>query len=190
MVQKTPIYQSHVDLGARMVEFAGWSMPIQYKGLREEHMAARQNIGLFDVSHMGEIRVTGERAEETVDWLTTNNVARLENGQAQYTLFANESGGIVDDLIVYCVEKGQDYLLCVNAANTDKDFAWVEEHNKGAQVSNESPFWGQIAVQGPKAMELIADVFTPELKNIPSFCFESTKWQGGRLHDCPHRLHR
>ena len=181
MVQKTPIYQSHVDLGARMVEFAGWSMPIQYKGLREEHMSTRQNIGLFDVSHMGEIRISGERAEESVDWLTTNNVGRLENGQAQYTLLANESGGIVDDLIVYCVEKGQDYLLCVNAANIDKDFAWIEEHNKGAKVSNESPFWGQIAVQGPKAMDLLADVFSAEVKNIPSFCFESSKWEGA---DC------
>ncbi|MCB0389724.1 MAG: glycine cleavage system aminomethyltransferase GcvT [Bdellovibrionales bacterium] len=177
-MQKTPIYQSHVDLGAKMVDFAGWSMPIQYKGLREEHLNTRENIGLFDVSHMGEIRISGERAEETVDWLTSNNVGRLEKGQAQYSLLTNEQGGIVDDLIVYCIEKGREYLLCVNAANTDKDFAWMQEHNKGAKIINESPFWGQIAVQGPKALTFLDEFFDVSVKNIPSFCFEQIKWEG------------
>ena len=178
MVNKTPLYQAHLDLGAKMVEFAGWIMPIQYKGLREEHMNTRQNLGIFDVSHMGEIRISGERAEETVDWLTTNHVGRLENGQAQYSLLTNEQGGIVDDLIVYCIEKGRDYLLCVNAANTEKDWAWVQEHNKGAKVFNESPFWGQVAVQGPKAMALLAEIFGTDIKNIPNFAFLKTQWEG------------
>ncbi|MCB0355592.1 MAG: glycine cleavage system aminomethyltransferase GcvT [Bdellovibrionales bacterium] len=160
-----------------MVEFAGWSMPIQYQGLREEHINTRNNVGLFDVSHMGEIRISGERAEETVDWLTTNNVGRLENGQAQYSLLTNDQGGIVDDLIIYCLTKGTEYLLCVNAANIEKDYAWILEHNRGAKISNESPFWGQIAVQGPKAMDLVAELFSTEVKNIPSFCFQQIKWE-------------
>ncbi|MCB9025992.1 MAG: glycine cleavage system aminomethyltransferase GcvT [Bdellovibrionaceae bacterium] len=177
-MQKTPLHQNHIELGARMVEFAGWSMPIQYKGLREEHMCTRTQVGIFDVSHMGEIRISGERAEETAEWLTSNYVGRLENGQAQYSLLTNENGGIVDDVIVYCVEKGKDYFICVNASNTNKDFAWMQEHNKGAKISNESPFWGQIAVQGPKAMDLIEDIFGEEVKKIPSFYFSNTQWQG------------
>ncbi len=176
MIQKTPLYDRHVSLGAKMVEFAGWMMPIQYKGLREEHVNTRKNVGLFDVSHMGEIRISGERALETVEWLTTNNASRLESGQAQYSLFSNHDGGVVDDLIVYCVEKGRDYFLCVNAANADKDFAWVLENNKGAKVSNESLFWGQLAVQGPLAMDLLADVFSNEVRNIPGFYFAEVPW--------------
>ncbi len=180
MVQKTPLFQQHVDLGGRMVEFAGWNMPVQYKGLREEHMNTRENIGLFDVSHMGEIRISGERALETVEWLTTNNVARLEVGEAQYSLLPNHDGGVVDDLIVYCVQKGKDYLLCVNASNIEKDYSWIVENNKGATLSNESPFWGQLAVQGPKAMSLLVDLFSEEVKHIGSFSFKEIEWQGAK----------
>lgn len=177
MIQKTALHERHQQLGGRMVEFAGWSMPIQYKGLIEEHLNTRQNVGIFDVSHMGEIRVSGERALESVEWLTSNIAARLENGQAQYSLLTNFDGGVVDDLIVYCIEKGKDYLLCVNAANTDKDWNWIQDNNKGARLSNESPFWGQLAVQGPKAMALLKEIFGSQVEATPSFHFFKTQYK-------------
>lgn len=150
----------HEALGARMVDFAGWWMPVQYRGLKEEHQCVRTNVGLFDVSHMGEFTVRGPKALETLQWVTTNDVAKLQAGEAHYSLFPNENGGIVDDLIVYCVKPGEDYLLCVNAANIEKDFAFVTKNNRGAEVKNVSREWGQIAVQGPKALALL-DRFFP-----------------------------
>ncbi len=142
-----------------MVEFAGWEMPIQYKGLREEHTCVRNAVGLFDVSHMGEIRFRGPKALQSLEWLTTNDVSRLNPGEAQYNLLPNDQGGLVDDIFIYCVEKNLDYLVCVNAANKDKDFAWMQKNNKGADVVDESSRWGQIAVQGPKAPLLLAKIF-------------------------------
>jgi len=180
-LKATPLKDQHVALGAKMVDFAGWYMPVEYVGLRQEHLACRSAIGLFDVSHMGELRVRGPKALETVEWLTSNQVSRLQNGQAQYSLLTNFEGGIVDDLIVYCLEKGTDYLLCVNASNTDKDFAWAVKNNRGAEVTNESPQWGQIAVQGPRAMDLLAEVCGPEVKNIPSFEFRKMPFRGSDL---------
>ncbi len=118
--KRTPLVDEHIALGAKMVDFAGWYMPVSYQGLREEHLACRASCGLFDVSHMGEVRIKGPRALETVEWLTTNFAGRLENGQAQYSLLPNADGGLVDDVIVYCLEKNTDYLICVNASNTDK----------------------------------------------------------------------
>lgn len=159
--QKTPLYDEHVKLGARMVDFAGWVMPIQYEGLKEEHAYTRNHVGLFDVSHMGEIRVKGPKAVEALQWLTTNDVSVLENGQAQYGLLPNKTGGLVDDLFIYCLEKNSDYLVCVNASNKDKDFAWMLENNKGADITDESSLWGQIAVQGPEALKLCDEVFAP-----------------------------
>lgn len=170
-IKSTPLREEHIKLGAKMVDFAGWYMPVEYAGLRQEHLTVRTDVGLFDVSHMGEIRVRGPKALETVEWLTTNYVGKLQNGQAQYSLFPNAQGGLVDDLIVYCVEQGTDYLLCVNASNTDKDFAWVTQNNRGAEITNESSKWGQIAVQGPKAMPLVARVFGIESIDIPAFEF-------------------
>lgn len=179
--KRTPLYDCHVALGAKMVEFAGWEMPIEYQGLRAEHVNTRTNVGLFDVSHMGEIRVKGPKALDTVEWLTSNSVAKLENGQAQYSLLTNFEGGIVDDLIVYCLEKAVDYLLCVNASNTDKDFAWVVKNNRGAQVSNESAQWGQIAVQGPKAIELVSRLFGTKVKSVPGFHFLPADFEGAQV---------
>lgn len=160
MSLKTPLFDDHVKLGARIVDFAGWQMPVQYTGLKEEHNACRTHIGLFDVSHMGEIRVKGPKAVETLQWLTTNDVTKLENGQAHYSLLPNDQGGLVDDIFIYCLEKNADYLVCVNASNKDKDFAWMTKHNKfGADITDESSQWGQIAVQGPKALELCDALF-------------------------------
>jgi len=162
-VNKTPLFNEHVALNARMVEFAGWQMPIQYVGLKEEHKACREHIGLFDVSHMGEIRFKGPKAVESLQWLATNDVSKIESGQAQYSLLPNKQGGLVDDIFIYCLEKNADYLVCVNAANKDKDFAWMTANNKGADITDESNYWGQIAVQGPKALAL-CDALFPELK--------------------------
>jgi aminomethyltransferase len=158
-MQRTPLFEVHKNSGAKIVEFAGWEMPIQYRGLREEHNCVRTQVGLFDVSHMGEIRFKGPKALESLEWLTTNDVARLNAGEAQYSLLPNDLGGLVDDIFIYCVEKDSDYLVCVNAANTDKDFAWMQKHNRGADIVNESSQWGQIAVQGPRAPELLAKIF-------------------------------
>lgn len=165
-------------MGAKMVEFAGWCMPVEYRGLRQEHLATRQNVGLFDVSHMGEVRVRGPRSLETLQWLTTNDVSRLGSGQAQYNLLPNEAGGLVDDIIVYCVRPNEDYLVCVNAANTDKDFAWMKAHNRGAELVNESAEWGQIAVQGPQAMTLVERLFSARAKDIAPFHFASLPFEG------------
>ena len=172
-IQRTPIYDSHIEQGARMVPFAGWEMPVQYSGIREEHTHVREKLGLFDVSHMGEIRVRGEKSLETLQWVTTNDVSRLKEGEAQYSLFGNNQGGIVDDLIVYCMTPGEEYLLCVNAANTDKDFAFLQENNKGAELINESSQWGQIAIQGPMALAAVEKVTGEDLSSLPGFCFKS-----------------
>ncbi len=182
MAQKTPLYEAHVQQGARMVEFAGWDMPIQYSGLKEEHLHVRSAVGAFDVSHMGEISVKGPKALETLEWLTTNHVAKLGPGQAQYSLFPNELGGMVDDLIVYCIEPGIHYLLCVNASNTDKDFAHMLKHNRGAQIENISKNWGQIAIQGPRAIRLIAKIFGDDIKDLKSFHFTMKPFSGAQCY--------
>lgn len=181
MIKQTPLFEEHKALGGRIVEFAGWSMPVQYKGLKEEHHCVRQNVGLFDVSHMGEIRFQGPKALESLQWLTTNDVSILKPGQAQYSLLPNSQGGLVDDIIVYCLEEKTDYMVCVNAANKDKDFEWMKAHNKGAQVTDESGLWSQIAVQGPKATELIERVLGLEVKNLKPFHFAKLKFQGAAV---------
>lgn len=176
--KKTPLYDCHLRLGARMVDFAGWSMPVQYKGLREEHTNVRKNVGLFDVSHMGELRVEGPKALESLEAMTTNHVASLQAGQAHYSLLPNEKGGLVDDIIIYCVTPGTNYLVCVNAANKDKDYAWMREHAAGANISDESSAWAQIAVQGPQGPALIAKVLG--VSNLVPFTHQEVKFQGAR----------
>lgn len=165
-LKTTPLKSLHENAGAKMVPFAGWYMPVTYQGLKEEHQAVREHVGLFDVSHMGEIRVRGPKSLESLQWMTTNDVSVLKAGQAQYNLFPNEEGGVVDDLFIYCVKPGEDYLLCVNASNVDKDFAFVQKNNRGAEVTNESDEWAQIAVQGPKAIELLTRVIAPEVFQV------------------------
>ncbi len=178
--KRTPLAAEHEALGARMVDFAGWWMPVQYRGLKEEHLSCRSGVGLFDVSHMGEFRVRGPKSLETLQWITTNDVSKLAAGEAHYSLFPNADGGIVDDLIVYCVKPGEEYLLCVNAANIDKDFAFVCANNRGADVGNESSDWGQIAVQGPKALELLGRLF-PGAQAMKSFTHKSFAFAGGTV---------
>lgn len=177
-LMKTALAEEHLKLNAKMVEFAGWWMPIQYKGLREEHQCVRTQVGLFDVSHMGEIRFQGPEALASLQWLTTNDVGRLNNSEAQYSLLPNHSGGLVDDIIVYCIEKNSDYLVCVNAANKDKDLKWMLENNKGAKITDESSKWAQIAVQGPKAIALLEKVFKIPVSEMKAFQFKMLSFSG------------
>lgn len=181
MVQKTVLCHEHEKLNAKMVEFAGWWMPIQYKGLREEHNNVRNNVGLFDVSHMGEIRFKGPKALESLEWLTTNEVGKLNEGEAHYNLLPNDQGGLVDDIFVYCLKKNQDYLVCVNASNKDKDFKWMQEHNKGAEITDESSFWSQIAIQGPKALALCDEVFGLKVSQMPRNRIVPAQFQGSQI---------
>lgn len=177
-MKKTVLCQEHEKLGAKMVEFAGWFMPIQYKGLREEHDTVRNNVGLFDVSHMGEIRVKGPKSLETLEWLTTNRVSNLQATEAHYSLLPNDQGGLVDDIIIYCVVPNQDYLICVNASNKDKDFEWMKKNNRGAEITDESDLWGQIAIQGPKALELCDRVFGISVSQMKSFTIQQIDFKG------------
>lgn len=181
MLKKTPLAEVHEQSGGRMVDFAGWWMPVQYVGVREEHDNVRKNAGLFDVSHMGEIRAKGPKALETLQFLTTNDVAKLNDGEAQYSLLPNETGGLVDDIIVYCLKRDQDYLVCVNASNADKDFAWMTGRNRGADLTDESGRWGQIAVQGPQAPELCDRVLGFKVSEMKPFTVRAAKFRGHEI---------
>src|SRR3954471_6604607 len=150
---RTPLYDRHLAVGARLVPFAGWEMPVQYEGVIPEHRAVRTGTGAFDVSHMGELTVEGAGARAFLQAVLSNDVERLEPGLAQYTLLTNERGGIVDDLIVYELEP-QRFLLIVNASNREPDFAWLREREPdGAEVRDVSEDYALIAVQGPRALE-------------------------------------
>jgi aminomethyltransferase len=152
-LQRTPLHGRHVALGARMVPFAGWEMPVQYEGVIPEHRAVRTDFGVFDVSHMGEIEVEGPHARDLLQSLLSNDVDRLEVGDAQYTLLTNERGGIVDDLIVYRLEPCR-YLLIVNASNRASDYGWIKEREiRGSEVTDTSNDCALLAVQGPRALE-------------------------------------
>lgn len=173
---KTPLFEEHKSLGGKMVPFAGWEMPVEYAsgGLRAEHKATRTAIGLFDVSHMGEISVKGSDSLGFLQKILSNDVSKCKEGQAQYSILFNEQGGVLDDLIVYCIKKDESYLLVVNASNKDKDWAWIQKQCEGyadLKLADESANWGQVAVQGPKACELIADIF-PGSSEIKKFRFE------------------
>lgn len=159
MSKQTSLISQHEAAGGRIVDFAGWMLPVQYQGIREEHQAVRTQVGLFDVSHMGEIRVKGPHALSFLERVTTNLVSRLQKDQAQYNLLPNKEGGLVDDIYVYCLEPGSDYLLCVNASNDQKDWEWLNSNNhEGAELIWESSKWSQLAIQGPRAPEVVASV--------------------------------
>jgi aminomethyltransferase len=152
-LQRTPLFERHVALSARMVPFAGWEMPVQYDGVIPEHRAVREDCGVFDVSHMGELEVEGMHALELLQALLSNDVAKLAAGGAQYTLLTNERGGIVDDLIVYRTDEYR-YLLIVNASNRDPDFRWLKEREiPGSDVRDVSDEFALLAVQGPRSLE-------------------------------------
>jgi aminomethyltransferase len=163
MLLKTPLHDRHVALGARMVPFAGWEMPVQYEGVIPEHRAVRADSGVFDVSHMGEFEVEGPRATELLQATLSNDLDKIGPGQAQYTLLTNDRGGIIDDLIVYRLEQGR-YLLIVNAANRETDLAWLKEREiPGSDVRDVSDEYALLAVQGPRAIERLG---LPEAKQF------------------------
>jgi aminomethyltransferase len=152
-LRRTPLHERHVALGARLVPFAGWEMPVQYEGVIPEHRAVRKDSGVFDVSHMGELEVEGPKAHEFLQGVLSNDLDRIEPGQAQYTLLTNERGGIVDDLIAYRLESGR-YLLIVNASNRETDFQWLKEREiPGSDVRDISDGYALLAVQGPRSLE-------------------------------------
>lgn len=157
-LRRTPFTDHHEGAGARMVEFAGFTMPVSYSGLADEHRQTREAAGLFDVSHMGEVRVRGPEAEDALMWLLSNAIRRIKPGQAQYNAMCNERGGVVDDVFVYRLAD-DDFLVCVNAANRDKDFAWMTANNRtGASITDEGNDWAQLAIQGPKAVGIVASL--------------------------------
>ena len=171
MPLRTPLFDVHVRSGARMVEFAGWDMPVQYGGILEEHRAVRTRVGLFDVSHMGEVVFRGPRALETLNQLFTNDLSRIADGQAQYGCLCRQSGGVVDDVVVYR-RSPQDLLVCVNAANRQKDFEWLRDGARGqADVRNESDDWAQLALQGPRARIVMARLSQADLALLRPFRF-------------------
>ena len=154
-MKQTPLYQVHTLLNAKFTEFGGWEMPLQYSSIVKEHLAVRTTVGLFDLSHMGELEICGSGAEALVQKLSTNNVDRLTDGRVLYTLFCNEAGGILDDLLVYRYADSH-YMLVVNAANIEKDRKWVESHNDtGAEVRDMSENIALIALQGPKSIDIL-----------------------------------
>jgi aminomethyltransferase len=163
MNRRTPLYDRHVSGGARMVDFAGWEMPVQYGGILEEHKAVRENCGIFDISHMGEFLIRGREAASFLDALLTNSVTELEEGQAQYSLLLNHDGGIIDDLIVYRTGT-HEFLLIVNAAKIDEDFTWLRNHiPDGADevaLTNLSDAYAAMAIQGPRTPEVFSKAFS------------------------------
>ena len=171
-MKKTPVYETHVELGARMIDFGGWVMPVQYSGILEEHNKVRESAGLFDVSHMGEIMIDGSEALEFADYLVTNNLIDMKYGDVIYTPMCYEDGGCVDDVLVYCM--GNDkVMLAVNASNTDKDFSWINGKAIGFDVSayNLSDEYAQIAIQGPKAQNILQKLTATNLDDIGFFKF-------------------
>lgn len=182
-LKRTPLYEEHLKLGGKMVPFAGWEMPVKYIGLIEEHLCVRKSAGLFDVSHMGEIFVSGKEAELALSYLCCNDVTKLEPGRAQYSAITNSKGGIVDDVIIYRFNKNEfdkaEYLVCVNASNVEKVEDWFSKNNKfDAEFKNRSDEFGQIAIQGPEAISIfekfsgivVRDNLTPFSHRLLSIC--------------------
>jgi aminomethyltransferase len=162
--KKTPLYDEHMRLGAKMVPFAGWLMPVQYTSIVEEHQAVRNNVGVFDISHMGQFIVDGAGVRDWLNRMLTNNVDKLDVGMGQYSLLLNDRGGIIDDLIVYRIDE-QKYLLVVNAARADDDFAWLQNHLKeGCSLTSRSSDFGAVAIQGPRTMALFHALFGKDIE--------------------------
>jgi len=178
MIKSTPFVKIHQSLGAKMVDFAGFLMPLEYSGILNEHLAVRQRVAVFDVSHMGEIWVKGPNALDFVQKVCSNDASVLKPGQVQYSCFPNGKGGIVDDLLVYAFDT-QNFLLVVNASNTDKDFQWLADNNtQDALLENASPNIAQLAVQGPNALQTVQKLTSVHLSDLPYYHFTKGKIAG------------
>jgi len=169
--RRTPLYEVHKALGARIVDFAGWEMPVQYAGLIEEHKAVRSSCGIFDVSHMGEIEIAGPKAEQACNMVTTNNAEKLIDGKCQYTIICNESGMALDDTILYRINS-EKFIFCINASNVEKIYNWLcAKIGQVASVIDRSPEYGLIALQGPKARGVLASITEDDTSGIKGFHF-------------------
>lgn len=182
MLKETPFTATHIALGAKMADFAGFNMPIQYPtGINQEHMIVRNGVGVFDVSHMGEFWVKGEKAVDFLQYITTNDVSALTPGKAQYTCFPNGKGGIVDDFILYMYSTTK-FLLVVNAGNIDKDWAWVNKQNEekgfGVTLTNASPVTSQLAVQGPLALKAMQKLTDTPIEDMEYYTFKYLTFAG------------
>ncbi len=171
MPKRTPFYQNHQDAGAKLIDFNGFEMPVQYDSIKKEHNAVRNHVGLFDVSHMGEFFVEGPEAEDLIQHISANDISKINPGRAQYTVMCYENGGIVDDLLIYQLDDNR-YMMVVNAANREKDYKWVTKHNDfDAAVENKSDDYCLLAIQGPKAKDTLQKLTDVDLDNIGFYRF-------------------
>lgn len=178
-MKQTPFTAKHIAAGAKMAEFAGFNMPISYTGINDEHATVRNNAGVFDVSHMGEFLLKGKGALGLIQRLCTNDASKLTEGKIQYSCLTNENGGIIDDLLVYCLEPENQYMLVVNASNIDKDWDWINHYNtEGVHLENISDSTGLLAVQGPQATRILQPLTEPDIINLKYYQFIRSKFAG------------
>jgi aminomethyltransferase len=178
-MKNTPFTQKHIELGAKMAEFAGYNMPISYSGINDEHAAVRNNAGVFDVSHMGEFILKGEHALDLIQRVTSNDASRLTAGKAQYSCLPNETGGIVDDLLVYCIEDNKVYMLVVNASNIEKDWNWIKKFNdQGVEMHDISDKTCLLAIQGPNATRILQPLTDMDIMNLKYYTFTKGTFAG------------
>lgn len=179
MIKNTPFTENHIALGAKMAPFAGYNMPISYSGINDEHAAVRNHVGVFDVSHMGEFILKGEQALDLIQRVTSNDASKLTKGKAQYSCLPNENGGIVDDLIVYCIEENKTYMLVVNASNIEKDWNWISSYNtNGVEMHNISDKTCLLAIQGPNACKLLQPLTEMDILNLKYYTFVKGNFAG------------
>ena len=178
-MKNTPFTQKHIELGAKMAEFAGYNMPISYSGINDEHQTVRRNAGVFDVSHMGEFILKGEGALDLIQRVTSNDASKLTAGKAQYSCMPNENGGIVDDLLIYCIEENKVYMIVVNASNIEKDWNWIQKHNhQQVEMHNISDETCLLAVQGPNATKILQALTDMDIMNLKYYTFVKGKFDG------------
>lgn len=178
-MKQTPFTKKHLELGAKMAEFAGYNMPISYTGINEEHAVVRNNAGIFDVSHMGEFMLKGENALDLIQRVTSNDASKLKAGQSQYSCLPNEDNGIVDDLLVYCIKENETYMLVVNASNIEKDWNWISKRNtNNVDMQNISERTCLLAIQGPNATRILQPLTEIDLLNMKYYNFEKGKFAG------------
>lgn len=178
-MKNTPFTNKHIALGAKMAEFAGYNMPISYSGINDEHATVRNNAGVFDVSHMGEFILKGEKALDLIQRVTTNDASKLTNGKAQYSSLPNDNGGLVDDLLVYCIEENKVYMLVVNASNIEKDWNRISSFNtKGVEMHNVSDKTCLLAIQGPNATKILQPLTDLDILNLKYYTFAKGTFAG------------
>ncbi|MEE3034875.1 MAG: glycine cleavage system aminomethyltransferase GcvT [Bacteroidota bacterium] len=178
-MKNVPLLNTHINLGAKIISFAGFKMPLYYSSIREEHLAVRNKAGVFDVSHMGEFIIEGKNSEELIQYISSNDISKISPGMAQYTVLPNENGGVIDDLIIYQLEE-RKYMMIVNASNIEKDLRWIQSQNLkfGAKIYNASNELSLIAVQGPDAFKIIQNLTETDLYSLKSFDHTTTRFAG------------